>query len=133
MSPNGRWLAYSSSESGRSEIYVRPFLREGERRQVSPTGGSSPNWARNGRELFFLRGAEMWAMDVRGDGSIILPGTPHKLFTGSRSLPGSLGETDYDVAPDGRFLMLKAGQSQPPSRQIDVVLNWIEELEHAHR
>ncbi len=127
FSPDGRWLAYVSNESGRWEVYVQPFPGPGEKLQISTEGGTAPVWARNGRELFYRNGDKMLAVDVTtqpGFGA----GTPTLLFAGPYQRPSS-SNTNYDVAADGQsFLMIKASEQEAESSQINVVLNWFEEL-----
>ena len=135
ISPDGRWLVYESDESGREEIYVRPFPEVDRGRwQVSTGGGLRPLWARNGRELFYQApdGALLGVpVAVEGGGSF-RAGPPTKLVAG-RYYMGEIytsGRT-YDVSADGRrFLMIKdapAGEAGPPP-QLVVVLHWFEEL-----
>ena len=137
ISPDGRWLAYESDESGAREVYVRPFPNIGEGRwQVSTAGGTRPLWARNGAELFYLSisGEDVTLMSARIErGSTWASGTPTKLFSGQFFFaPQGLGEgRTYDVAPDGRrFLMLKESRSDPAVAPpgLIVVQNWTEEL-----
>ena len=128
FSPDGRWLAYSSDESGRREIYVRPYPGPGGKSQISAEGGQEPVWNPNGHELFYRSGSRMMAVDVdtlRG----FSVGKPRMLFEGPY-LQTSGSFPYYDVSPDGRrFLMLKPVESQASAtRQINVVLNWLEEL-----
>jgi serine/threonine-protein kinase len=133
VSPNGRFLAYQSNESGREEIYVRPFpgVNDG-RWQVSTGGGTRPVWARNGRELFYVDLANMLtAVPVETSGSTFTAGNSAKLF--EPPYEASLtAPRDYDVSPDGqRFLMIKenVGRDENPRRSgLVVVLNWLEEL-----
>jgi len=124
FSPDGRWVTYSSDESGRSEIYVQSFPdRERGRWQVSRTGGFSPYWRADGREIVFLSegGTSMMAVDVT-PGSTLQFGLPRCLFpVAVRSGTGY----PYDVMPDGRkFLLnsLKEGSQTEPS--VNLVLNW---------
>ena len=131
ISPDGRWMAYQSNESGREEIYVRPFPEADRgRRQVSTGGGTRPLWARSGKELFYV-GASGAVMSVAVEGgSAFRSGSPTRLFEGSYRL-GAAGRT-YDVSSDGqRFLMVKPvgslEQTAAPSSLI-VVQNWFEEL-----
>ncbi len=123
FSPDGRWLAYVSDESGRNEIYVMSYPGPGGRWQISTTGGSGPVWARNGRELFYANGDQMMAVDITADEDFTA-GNPKLLFE-DRGMP--LGAAaNYDVSLDGeRFVMV---QPQPAGRQLNVVLNWFEEL-----
>ncbi len=126
LSPDGRWLAYQSDEPGRTEVFVQPFPEAGPRVQISSDGGTEPVWSRDGRELFYLNGSRMMAVAVEA-GSAFKAGTPRTLFEG-RFTPGPNGVAGYDVAADGRFLMVQPLHPDPPTNQIQVVLNWVEEL-----
>ena len=124
VSPDGRWIAYSSNESGRSEVYVQPFPSPGGKRQISTEGGAEPAWARSGRELFYRNGNKMMAVDVTTTPSFSA-GSPRVLFEG-QFIGGS---RTYDVAPDGqRFLVVRPSEQEAAATQINVVLNWFEEL-----
>jgi len=127
FSPDGHWLAYMSDESGHYEIYIQPFPGPGGKYQISSEGGAEPVWNPNGRELFYRCGYKMMAVDVMTQPSFST-GKPRVLFEGLY-LPSGVTPS-YDVSPDGqRFLMLKAAQQgQPAAVQINVVLNWFEEL-----
>ena len=130
LSPDGRWMAYASEESGRREIYVQAFPGPGGRSQVSSDGGNEPLWRASGSELFYRSGDRMMAVDISTDGEF-LAGKPRQLFQGSYVLAGGgYARAQYDVSPDGqRFLMLKAvEQKSNPLTQIHVVLNWSDEL-----
>jgi Tol biopolymer transport system component len=128
VSPDGRWLAYQSDESGRWEIYVRPFDRPGETKGVSKGGGTSPAWARDGHELFFNHDREIWAIPVRDEQTLTV-GDPHKLFEGPFELPyASADQSGFDVAPDGRFLLTTLSGAPPPVHELQVVLDWTDEL-----
>jgi len=128
FSPDGHWLAYISDESGRREIYVQAYPGPGGRWQVSTDGGTEPVWNRNGRELFYRNGDKMMAVDVAARPTFT-SGRPRMLFEGPYE-PTPVTFPNYDVSPDGRrFLMLKpAEQQQTAATQINVVLNWTEEL-----
>jgi eukaryotic-like serine/threonine-protein kinase len=126
FSPDGRWLAYISDESGRSEIYVQPYPGPGGKWQISTEGGTEPAWNPNGRELFYRSGDKMMAVDIATQRGFAA-GKPGMLFEG-RYQPSPVQSDDYDVSPDGqRFLMLKPTEQAAPT-QINVVLNWFEEL-----
>jgi Tol biopolymer transport system component/tRNA A-37 threonylcarbamoyl transferase component Bud32 len=128
ISPDGHWLAYSSDESGRWEIYVRPFPGSGGKWQISTDGGAAPLWAPNGKELFYVNGNQMMAVDVR-TGPAFNAGTPKMLFEGSYDQRGGGNGPNFDISPDGqRFLMIKTAGQPSASGQINVVLNWFEEL-----
>jgi len=134
FSPDGRWIAYISNESGRNEIYVRPFVGSGSsaptlgegKWQLSRDGafGAIPKWTKDGKEIIFMGvGRAMMAVDVNGRGAAFQMGTPKQLFT---ALPNS----GWDVTGDGqRFLMtVEPGQGQNTQTPITVVLNWQADL-----
>jgi serine/threonine-protein kinase len=131
VSPDGRWLAYESNESGRQEIYVRPFPEvKSARWQVSTEGGTRPAWSRNRRELFFyIVPGTIMAAPIE-PGPSFRAGTPQTVVKG-RYLSPQTGR-NYEVSPDGkRFLVIKDARSaedtaNPP--QLVVVQNWLEEL-----
>jgi serine/threonine-protein kinase len=129
LSPDGRWLAFQSNETGRAEIYVRPFPNvSGSRTQISTGGGTRPVWSRDGREMFYLWQTAMMAVPVQTT-PVFKAGAPQVLFKGDYSAP-LVGRT-FDVSPDGKkFLMLKAAPEvkAPAQSSIIVVQNWIEEL-----
>jgi len=124
FSRDGRWLAYTSNESARDEIYVRPFPGPGQKWQISTGGGSEPVWARDGRELFYRSGDQMMAVAVSTTPTF-LSQKPRVLFEGEYARPDPL--TSYDVAPDGHFVMVR-GETQSALSPLHVVLNWFEEL-----
>jgi Tol biopolymer transport system component len=127
LSPDGHWIAYASDESGRSEIYVQPFPSLEGKWQLSNDGGGHPVWARNGRELFYRNGNKMMVVEVSTQPNWSA-GVPETIFEGQYYTGGD-GNTYYDVAPDGqRFLMIKVSEEQEAVTQINVVLNWFEEL-----
>ena len=107
LSPDGRWLADSSDETGRFEVYVQPFPGPGSRRvRVSRAGGSEPLWARNGKELFFREPADKLMAASIADG--IVQGAPRKLFQLPR-WTGQIFRTNFDVSPDGtQFVMIRS-------------------------
>jgi len=128
FSPDGRWLAYMSDESGRWETYVQPYPGPGGKWQVSREGGREPVWNPSGKELFYRNGNKMMAVDVMTQPNFAL-GNPRVLFDVPYLL-ALVPVSNYDVSPDGRrFLMVKADQQQgPAASQIVVVQNWFEEL-----
>ncbi len=136
ISPDGRLMAYTSYESGRDEIYVRPFpdVNAG-RWQISRNGGDSPLWSRDGREILYRNGDEVIAVSVKMSPTLIFE-TPRTLFQGTYvSRVNSAGSWDFetwDISPDGkRFLMIKesgAGGAEGVPRKINIVVNWLEEL-----
>src|SRR5262249_31840105 len=131
ISPDGKFLAYHSNESGRYEVYVRSFSGPGGKWQISTAGGSGPVWSRNGRELFYRNGDKMMAVDIDIGRGAFKAGSPHALFEGKFEFRpgGPLAEANYDVAPDGqRFLMIKTYGQTESAAQLHVVTNWFEEL-----
>jgi dipeptidyl aminopeptidase/acylaminoacyl peptidase len=107
VSPDGRWLAYISDETGRAELYVVPFQAHEPRWQISHGGAREAIWSRDGRELFYRDGNRMMAAQVRRSGTFS-PGPPDVLFEREYFQAGGPGIINYDVTPDGqRFLMLK--------------------------
>jgi serine/threonine-protein kinase len=133
VSPDGRWLVYESNSSGRFEVYVRPFpsASAGPAIQISTAGGTRAVWARSGRELFFIApDGPLMAVRVNARGATWSADTPTKLFD-SRYFTGVEDFLPtYDVAPDGRFLMIKeAGADQSSALpHIVVVQHWFEDL-----
>jgi hypothetical protein len=126
ISPDGRWIAFASYESGRDEVYVQSFPQPGNRRQVSTAGGMQPRWRADGRELFYLAAdQQMMAIPLKHQASFEA-GLPTPLFR-TRLIPqGSQStwfDTAYDVSPDGqRFLF--TGPPDDPAPPMTVVLNW---------
>jgi Tol biopolymer transport system component len=128
FSPDGRWLAYVSDESGLREVYVRPFPGPGGKMQISIEGGTEPMWARNGRELYYRNGDKMMVAAV-GTQPAFAAAKPRLLFEGHYETGLSPFESNYDVGPDGqRFLMIKASEQESAATQLNVVLNWSDEL-----
>jgi len=128
FSPDGRWIAYTSDESGRDEVYVTAFPGPRDTRMVSRDGGRTAVWSRDGRELFYRNGDRMMSVPVELQPSFAA-GDPRVLFQGNfYAEPSGSGTQDYDVSPDGqRFVMI---QTEAPTR-IHVILNWFEELREA--
>jgi Tol biopolymer transport system component len=125
LSPDGRWLAYTSNETGRLEIWVRPFPGPGAPVRLSPNGGAEPVWARHGRELYYLERNQMMVVSIAPDPKFSF--TPAALLFESRYRHG--GPQSYDVAADGRFVMIKPEEeleTAPPPLQV--VINWTEML-----
>jgi hypothetical protein len=128
ISPNGRWIAYHSNQTGQWEVYVRSFPKVTDRvLQVSQDGGNRPVWGPDGRELFYRRSPTMMAVPIAAETPLAF-GNPEALF--DRSFLPYFG---YDVAPDGqRFLIyrdIEPTEDTPPSNELIVVLNWLAELQ----
>jgi serine/threonine protein kinase/Tol biopolymer transport system component len=125
-SPDGRWLAYQSNESGRPEIYVRELVGSGGRWPISTGGGEEPRWSPDGKELYYRVNNQLIVVPVE-TGSSFHASTPGSLFNEVYDLRSNSGET-YDVDPrGGRFLMIRPPK-EDASAQIRVVVNWFEEL-----
>jgi eukaryotic-like serine/threonine-protein kinase len=124
FSPDGKWVAYESDESGRFELYVQPFSGRGEKRQVSIEGASGFAWTPDGRAILYADGAQMLRVPFApGDRARI--GRPTPLFQ-VEMLETNDQRQEFTVAPDGRFLMLRAGSAAPT--QVHVVVNWLAEV-----
>jgi serine/threonine-protein kinase len=140
ISPDARWLAYQSNESGQYEVYIRPFpdIDSGGKWQVSTNGGKIPLWSPDGSELFYLSDDSCMAVEVGAEPTLKL-GKTTVLFKGtysSHTNPDGSQDTSWDIHPDGtRFLMMKPSPSidaapatAAPRPRINIVLNWFEEL-----
>jgi Tol biopolymer transport system component len=123
FSPDGRWLAYKSNESGRYEVYVRAFPGAGDKWQISNEGGDWPVWARSGRLLFYRWKDQVWIVDVQ-TGTTFSAGKPRLLL----ERPGY--DMFFDVSPDSqRLLMVKLEERKPqPFTDMILIQNWFEEL-----
>jgi serine/threonine-protein kinase len=128
VSPDGRWMAYSSVESGVSEVYVTSLDGRGGRWQVSHRG-ASPCWSRDGKELFYRDDTRMMGVDVETEPSFT-HSSPHQLFEGDY-IPSNTLARNYDAAPDGRFLMVRRASDEEASNHINVVIDWFAELDRA--
>jgi eukaryotic-like serine/threonine-protein kinase len=127
FSPDGRWIAYVSSEGPASDVFVEPVPATGERWQVSAQGGSDPHWSGDGRELIYL------APDGGLFGVGIVPGArwkagpPYLLFR--VSVPEPAGPTDISLSPDGQFVVVNTVLGAPPVPPIHVIVNWAQLLD----
>jgi eukaryotic-like serine/threonine-protein kinase len=124
FSPNGRWLAYVSDESGRSEVYVRPFPVSAGISPVSTGGGRQPRWRRDGRELFYLSlHGKLMVVEVNG-GDGFRAGAPKALFQMRLPSDFSWGSGNYAVTADGQRFLVTTPAGEAASPTIAVVLNW---------
>src|SRR6185436_1630687 len=121
LSPDGKWLAYVSNESGQYEVYVRPFGGADRRWQVSTEGGTQTVWNPNGRELFYRSGNRMMAVDIMASGDALQLSPPHLLFEQRYAFSAGITIANYDVSRDGqRFVMVK---NEAGAGRLNVVLN----------
>ena len=130
FSPDGRWVAYNSNESGSSEVYVRPFPAGAGKWQISIDGGVYPRWAGQGRELFYRKDNALMLVSYRSDGDTFVAETPRKLFEGpflSLSV-GGMTLADYDVAPDGKRFVMMQGEEHVQEMKVTFVFNWFDDL-----
>jgi serine/threonine-protein kinase len=135
ISRDGRWLAYISNESGRQNIYVQPFPPTGAKYQVSTAGGRNPLWSSDGTRLFYLQDDTAGTMQIV---SVDVQTQPSFAIQKTTPLPikgviGSLGPRHYDISPDGKYFVVMLPKSQAdaaktPPEQINITLNWFEEL-----
>jgi len=129
FSPDGRWIAYVSDESGKFEIYVQPFPLNsggGGRWMVSSGGGAEPHWRRDGKALYYLGTSGRTLMETEiASGPVFKAGVPHALFDAPLAVAGNLNASRWDIAPDGqRFLTITNPPGDAVSSSINMVLNW---------
>jgi hypothetical protein len=137
LSPDGRWLAYVSDETGRNEVYVQSFPGPGNKRLISSSGGTEPAWSRDGRSLTYLARADLdekWKVVQLpvSLGATLVVGTPSMLFElEPEHYPGAMAARSYEVTADGsRFIFIR--ESYPPGdnspREMHLIENWFTEL-----
>jgi class 3 adenylate cyclase len=126
FSPSGDRIAYVSDESGRIEIWVRPFPGPGPATQVSTEGGSEPVWSPEGAELYFRRGTSFFAVAFEGDDGL-RPGTPREMFSG-RYDRSPTGHQHYDVSRDHRFSAIALAEAEDPEA-LHLILDWSQSLD----
>jgi len=131
FSPDGKWIAYSSTESGRAEVYAQSWPGAGPKIQISTEGGTDPLWSTDSGELFYRDGDKMMVSKVAFETKLIVS-KPVLLWTGhySAGMSSSCGvpgptSANYDVTADGqRFLMIRDKDQDLVGRQLNVVVNW---------
>ena len=124
FSPDGQWLVYNSDETGQPEVYAVSFPELGAKRQISQKGGQFAQWDAQGNELFYLgRNGEIIVVKMTAEGRSLRSGAPRVLFSDPDFTRGSLG-----VAPDGQHFAMLFANPGSPARDINVILNWFEEL-----
>ncbi len=131
FSPDGRWLAYASDESGRWQVYVRPYPGPGGRMQVSADGGLEPLWSGDGKELFFRTADHMMVVSVAENDGLVF-GRQQELFEDSFLRPSRISADvhSYDVSADGsRFLMIQRDDQGVANADLKVVIGWLDSLD----
>jgi serine/threonine protein kinase len=134
FSPDGRWVAYNSNESGRFEVYVRPFPAGGGKWQISTDGGRHPAWSADGTRLYYPNNDSLMAVDVSSDGATFRAETPVEVLAG-HSFYFSGFSRSYDVADDGRVVAVLESdrENAGDGPRTMLVLNWFEELKQRSR
>jgi len=138
FSPDGRWVAYTSDESGSDEVYVRPFPAAGGKWQVSDEGGGIPLWSPDAKELYYRTDTGLMVVSVESQGGTFRAGKPRQLFEG-RFRGGTTGMAvsgfrfqDYDVLPSGDgFVMFPQSTEEGKGAHLVMVFNWLEEVQRA--
>lgn len=120
FSPDGRWLAYASSESGRFDVFVQPYPALNHKTQVSVGGGSVPQWSADGRRLYYRRPPHMMAVPVSGTDSLSI-GAPSIVFERA-DVRGS------QLLPDGSFIALQNRDDAGDITELKLIVNWLDEL-----
>jgi Tol biopolymer transport system component len=129
FAPNSRWIAYASDESGKFEVYVRPFPAANGQWLISAAGGSQPEWRHDGKELFYISAdRKMMAVPVTTDGTTFSAGVPYALFDVQVPEQVAPYATDYAVTADGQRFLVNTVVDQQTRSALTVVLNWAAEL-----
>jgi serine/threonine-protein kinase len=127
LSPDGRFLAYASDETGRNEVYVQPYPGPGGRWLISTTGGEDPSWSANGRELFYRSADALIAVTVQTTSTVMVVGQQRRLF--ERYFEVLNSERNYDVSPDGEHFVMIRSESASSAPIFHLVLNWFSNLD----
>jgi hypothetical protein len=125
LSPDGHWLLYQSDGSGQPEIYVRRFPALDRQWQISEGGGVQARWSRLSREVYYRNNGHILGVTLNASGTDPVFGKPTALFADEYDFGRGISIANYDVGPDGRFLMLRRDASNGSLR---AVINWTEEL-----
>ncbi|HET7294486.1 MAG TPA: protein kinase [Vicinamibacteria bacterium] len=136
LSPDGRWMAYVSGETGDMEVYAQAFPGPGGRQRVSTQGGIQPRWSRDGRELFYRSTGDrpkIMAVKVEQSRGGLRVSRPRPLFDDVFAVDVAYNRASYDVAPDGRFIFLEAPPGAPAPRQIVLIPDFASELRRTLR
>ena len=123
FSPDGRWVSYSSNETGQSEVYIRPYPGPGAPIKISPAGGAVAHWRRDGRELFYVSNDnKMMSIDIRMAASSLEIGTVRELFPRTPIMEA------YDVFPDGKRFLINRVIEPTVTDPVTIVVNWMQKL-----
>ena len=129
LSPDGRFIAYDSNQSGQQEVYIRSFPDGTGLRRVSPNGGTQVRWRKDGKELFYVEGDSLMAVPISTNPTLTI-GTPERLFSDEslRFAQGTNNWLNYDVTPDGQKFIVREPDLGDSNVRIRVVQNWYEEF-----
>ena len=140
FSPDGRWIAYRSNESGASRVYVQSYPAGSGKWIVSNDAGGVPTWSRDGAELFYRTPDGLMVVPMERDGTKLQPGIATELLTGSFVggingvvFPGGWVFNDYTAAPDGQSFVMLQREREATTNSIQLVSNWFEELRRLTR
>ena len=129
LSPDGKWLAYVSNQSGTYQVYIQPFPNGSGRWQVSTDEGYEPRWAPNGKTLYYYNPGRIMSVQIQAGSSLVI-GKPQVLFSGYYKKTTDSG-LNYDVSPDGQFFITtKSNDGDDNLRQINLVLNWFDDIQN---
>jgi Tol biopolymer transport system component len=129
FSPNGRWIAYTSDETGTRDVYVQSFPIGRGKWQISRGGGGPPKWSGDGREIFYVSGDKLMSVEVKMQGDTLEMATPQPLFEiRGAPLPGALGGAAFDASADGQKFLIGISVQEATFTPITVVLNWTADL-----
>ncbi|HET8671917.1 MAG TPA: hypothetical protein VFM05_15255, partial [Candidatus Saccharimonadales bacterium] len=129
FSPKGRWIAYTSDETGPRELFVQSFPSVGGKWQISQGGSGPPEWRSDGKELFYVSGDKLMAVEVKTDGDVFEAGTPKPLFEiRGPALLGAGGVPAFEASNDGKRFLIAVSVQEHTFTPITVVLNWTADL-----
>ncbi len=130
VSPDGRWIAYNSTESGRNEIYISSFPKAAGKLQVSVAGGLNPRWRQDSKELYYLAETTLTAVELKDKGGSPHVGSIRPLFEvpQTRFLTATLGLSTYNVTADGNRFVMDSVLTEESAAPLNLVTNWTSEL-----
>ena len=129
VSPDGKWVAYLSDESGRREIYAQAFPGLGHKTLISVEGGEQPLWMKDGRAIYFRTEKAFLSARIDVSGEAVQPGAPTMLFADTYMRPQAVNHTTYEVFPDGSFLLFAVPDEVINTQgEVVAVFNWLDEV-----